>query len=140
MSLELYRQSLVSAVESVRPSFDALYYPLKVEYDNRETVDLSTQSQPYLIVKVKWNDAYQADLAAKPIQRITGHLELISATKEGDGVARGLIMIDHFYTRLQQRQFGRVHTHIGDLTPELSKSGWRYQPALIPFWIHRVTE
>jgi hypothetical protein len=135
MSLELYRQSLTSAVEAAKVGFTA--YPLIIEYDNRLLVDYSTQSNPYLCVEIMFVDGEQADLSPAPIHRINGFLNVVAVGKEGSGTAKLYTLLDHFYPQLQHKTFGDVRTKMATMTKPKLVTGWWGVACMVPFWVDK---
>ena len=136
MSLETVRQAIVAAVETAKIGCPG-GVPL-IEYDNRIIIDTQAQALPFLCVQVKFLDAEQADLNANPIHRVWGQIHLAAAVKEGEGMAQGLVMLEHFYPQLHKKQIGSVRTAMATFTPPKPHIGWVYYPALIPFWSDEI--
>lgn len=136
MSLELARQLIVAAVEAAKVG--APVSPLVIEYDNRVIVDTQTQTKPFLLVKLVYQDSFQADLSTRPTQRFLGDIHLAAAAKEGSGSAEALALLDYLYPQLQRKVFGSVHT--GTASPAVAKlyRGWYYYPVLIPFRFDKI--
>lgn len=131
MSLETIRQNLVTAVETAKSTF--VTYPLVVEYDNRQLVDYSTQTNPFLCVEVKFIEGEQADLSSAPIHRYYGVLLLVAKGKVGSGTAKLLTLLDHFHPLLQRGSFGMTRTHMATFAPAKEADGWLGIGVVIPF-------
>ena len=136
MTLELARQAIVTAVEAAKAGCPG-GVPI-IEYDNRILVDTQTASVPFLCVEIHFIAGEQADLNAAPRHRFYGQIHLKAAAKEGDGVAKQLAMLTHFYTQLQRKQFGTVRTKSSTMAPKMTHKGWLYYPCLIPFWLDLI--
>lgn len=136
MTLEAARLAIVTAVDAAKTG--APVSPLIIEYDNRILVDTQTQTKPFLCVKIIFIDGYQADLSESPTHRVFGQIHLAAAIKEGQGSALALGLLDHFYTRLQRKQFGIVRTMMADMAPVKPHLGWNYYTVLIPFWFDKI--
>lgn len=137
MSFETTRQSVVSAVESVKAGAPG-GAPV-IEYDNRIIVDTQTQSAPFMCVELIYMDGEQADLAAKPIHRTSGVLRVSAAAKDGDGSAKANALLDYFCPLLQGKQFGAVRTKYAKPIAPRPHLGWVYFTVLIPFWVDTQT-
>jgi len=137
MSLEVIRQSLVTAVEAAKVGFSG-GYTLLIEYDNRVAIDTQTQQNPYLMVSVKVIDGDQIDLHTNPTQRFTGQMYVTACVKEGTGTAKATQLLDHFYPRLQLKAFGPVRTRMAVPTRPVPNLGWMLYPVIVPFWMDKI--
>lgn len=133
MSRETVRAALTAAVEAAKASFSP-GYALVIEYDNRVLVDTKTQKDPFLVVRVVFEDGEQADLAPKPIQRLYGRLELAAAVPEGAGAKLANQLVDHFSAALQMKQFGPVRLRMASPAKDFPHLNSRYYPTHLPFW------
>jgi hypothetical protein len=133
--LELYRQNLVTEIEKHRESFSR--YPLEVEYDNRSSVDMQSQTNPFLSVEVMYIDGYQADLSNKPVHRIVGMLVLTAKTREGMGSSEGYRLLEHFYPKVQWQVLGGVRLDMAKMVRPRLVNGWWAVSATIPFHINK---
>jgi hypothetical protein len=135
-TLEQARIDIVTAIEAAKAG--APVSPLLIEYDNRIVVDTQTQVKPYLAVHIKFMDGRQADLAAKPIHRMSGQIHVAAVAKIGSGSAEALKLLDYIYPQLHQRSMGVVRCHMSKLAPMSPHLGWNYYPVLIPFWFDKI--
>jgi hypothetical protein len=135
MSLELYRQQLVTEIELHKASFTD--YSVVVEYDNRTIVDTQLQKNSFLSAEIMYIDGYQADLSNKPVHRIIGMLVLTAKTREGAGTAEGYKLLEHFYTRLQWKVVGKVRLDMAKMVRPRLLNGWWGVSATIPFHINK---
>lgn len=133
--LELYRQQLVGAVDVLQKTYEA--GNLKVEYDNRDNIDMRTQRDPFLCAEVMFIGGQQADLSNKPVHRILGMLVLTAKTREGMGSAGGYKLLEHFYPNLQWRVIGNVRLEVAEFSRPRLVGGWWGFSAMIPFHINR---
>jgi hypothetical protein len=132
MSLVQARLDIANAVQAVKTAW--VTYPLVVETDNRNSVDYSTQSNPFLQVDVNFIDGEQLDLSATPRTITYGQIILSAVTKDGAGSLQGLTLLDFAIPYFQMQDFPVVRTKAAE--PQRSKllRGWYYQPVLINFW------
>lgn len=111
-------------------------YPLEIEYDNRDAVDLSALLTPYLMVDILWGDGVQMDLGQRPMVADIGSIILAAGVKEGQGTVGLLKLLQHFRAYLQLRHpLGSIKTKAAMLggRPVLLR-GFYYQTMTIPFW------
>ncbi len=132
MSLELARQSIVTAVEAAKVGCPG-GVPL-IEYDNRTIVDTQTATVPFVNLEIHFLSGEQADLSNAPRHRYIGQIHIMAAAKIGEGVAAQLKILNHFTVQLQRKQFGSVRTKMSTMAPKMPYNGWLYYPAVIPFW------
>ena len=135
MSLDSARTQIVTAVEGARAAWTNF---LVVQYDNRIAVDPQKAHDTWLDVNIMFTDAYQGDLSDQPFHRHIGIIQLAAVTKYGNGTAEGLRLLEHFYTRLQRKQFGSVRTLVMDPRPTRQHLGWDWQMCAVPFWFDVV--
>jgi len=135
-TLEQARIDITTAIELAK--IGAPVSPLLIEYDNRIVVDTQTQTKPYLAIHIKFMDGRQADLAEKPIHRMSGQLHVAAVVKEGTGSSEALRLLDYIYPQLHQRYMGVVRCHMAKLAPMAPHLGWNYYPVLIPFWFDKT--
>lgn len=133
MSLESVRVAINTAIESAKVGFSP-GYTLVIEYDNRDVVDLQTQTNPFLSVEIKLIDGEQASLGTNAVHRLHGQLYLIACVKEGNGMKAANTLLDWFYPKLHAKSFGTVHTRMATLAAPTTHLGWVYYPIIIPFW------
>lgn len=135
--LERYRAELVRAVsEQVAAYTD---FELKAEYDNRDSVDLVNQKDPFVAVEVVFSDGWQADLSAKPIHRILGNLILTVKCRQGSGSAQAYSVLSHLYTNLQHRIVdGNIRVSMAKFAgkPTLV-GGWWNVSVILPFHVNQ---
>ncbi len=134
MSLEANRAAIVAACEAARAAWTE--YDLKVEYDNRHTVDLAAQVDPYLMVDIVYLDSEQMDLnGATPLVGDFGQIMLSAGVKEGMGSAGVVKLLQHFRPYLELKDsLGAVRTRVAKLTRPITVRGFYYQPMLVSFW------
>ena len=134
MSLDANRSAIVSAVEAARLAWTGSY-TLNIEYDNRDTVDLAAQLDPYLMIDIVYMDGRQMDLGKAPLIGDYGQIMLAAGVKKGagtDGVMK-LLQFIRPYLELKDTM-GSVRTSAAKLTKYVEANGFYYQPMLIPFW------
>lgn len=136
-NLDAYRQQLVAAVEAARNTYSDC--DLVIEYDNRDIVDMRTQSTPFLSVEIEYIRAVQGDLSSKPIHKIAGLLILTAKVREGAGTAAAYTLLEHFYTALQYRVIGDCRLEFSDLIKPTQLKGWWGVSAVIPFRVNKFT-
>lgn len=137
MSKENIRQAIVAKMEEIRKGYDA-NPGLKIEYDNALAVDISKQTEPFLLCRIKFLDAEQVGISDKPMQRFYGNIELAVAVKEYTGTAKANAILDYFYPKLQRTQFVAVRTYMATVAADKKENGWVYIPMQVPFWSDQI--
>lgn len=136
---DLARQSIVTEIERAKTAWQSAPggYVLNIEYDNRPSVDLTKQVDPYLMVDILWGRSAQLDLGTSPMVADFGTIVLAAGVKEGGGTASLLKLLSHFRPYLQLRDnLGPVRTQAGHLgLKPLLVRGFYYQTLEVPFWL-----
>lgn len=127
------RKVVTTKLETLRASFTD--YQLVIEYDNLETVNQATQSDPYVVVTFRYLDGYQINLGPSSETRALGTIVLEVFDKYGAGTARQNKVLDHFYRSLHKTDSMQpVRTLAARFASKPVQAGWAAQAALIPFW------
>lgn len=127
------RKIVTARIESLRVAFAT--YPLLVEYDNFNTVNRATQSDPFIAVTFRYIDGYQINLGPSSETRALGTVVVEIFEKVGAGTARQNELIEIFYRGLQMTDsMAPVRTLAARFAPRPAEAGWAAQAALIPFW------
>lgn len=130
------RVEIVTAVEAAKAAWTA--YPLEVEYENRNTVNLATVVNPYVGVDIVFYDAKQADLGPEPLQGVYGHVFFAVCTQEGRGTSQVTALSDHMGKALSRKAFPLVKTGVPKPQPAVTRKGWYCQVTLVSFWYHEL--
>lgn len=105
---------------------DHTAYPLVVETDNRDVVDLALQGQPYLQVTIDFMGADQLDLGEKPRVKQHGQLLLCAVAKGGTGKAETLALLDFVMPYFDMANLGGVEFHAMEAAGAKEMKGlWR---------------
>lgn len=134
MTQPVARQQIAAAVEAARLAWPT--YNLLVESENRTMVDHATQVEPYAAVDVIFDDAEQADMSHKPLQRVMGVIHLAVCVKEGQGTAKCDLVMAHMAKALSFKIMPLVKTKVARPQRPVSRKGWYCQLTLIDFWYH----
>jgi hypothetical protein len=134
MSLAQQEKDIRTEIERAKAAWTA--YTLKIEYDNRDSVDLAALTDPYLMVDIVWGDAQQMDIGQRPLVSDYGSIIVAAGCKVGAGKAPLLALLDFFRPYLQLRNpLGTVKTHVAHVDPRpVEKDGYYYQTMTVPFW------
>jgi hypothetical protein len=134
MSRTAARVDIVTAVQAAATSFAA--FPVVVDYDNKNMVDYAAQVKPYLAVDIVYYDGQQMDLGINPLVGAYGQIALAVCVQEGKGVLPSELLMDHFVSNLQLKQWSLVKTHAAKPQPSVVRKGWYCTVTLINFWYH----
>lgn len=127
------RLAVVAQVEALKGTFPD--YLLLVEYANGLVINTATQVDPYLRVRIVYQDGDQIDLAAKPGHRLIGTLLVEACIKAGTGTSKANKLLSHFYPTLHlSDRMGPLRTRAARFASKDAKDGWAAEAALIPFW------
>ncbi len=130
-TLEQARSAIATAVNNLAATW--VTYTLEVEWDNRNTINFATQTNPYLCVEIMLIDGTQAGLTAT--QRVFGSLILTARVRKGQGTSSANTLLQHFYPSLQMSDtMFPVRTHAARIVSAGIVNDWAGQSAVIPFW------
>lgn len=133
MGFETIQQTIRTEVERARAAWVA--YPLLVDYENREDVDLSKVTEAYLAVDIVYREGQQLSLGVSPLVADRGQIMLMAGAKVGTGTAKQMKLLDHFRPYLQLRDnLGEVRTHAAQIYPGRLARGFYYIPMVVGFW------
>lgn len=136
MSMEQARKDLMTAVEAARAAWPG--GALKLQTENKNLIDRSTQVDPYVAASIMFMGGEQASIGDKPLVATFGHLVLAFCTKEDQGTAGVYKLADHFARYIEFKQFTAVRTRSMLPQKAIPDRGWYDVPVLVPFWYHRV--
>lgn len=138
MTQEAARQALVTRIEALKNTFTG-GYPLIIEYDNREVVNRATQSDPFLCVKLVYQDGSQASLGPTADSRVFGTIVLEANVKIGAGIKAANELLEHFYPSVHQRDdMPPLRCWSARLVTPRPEGAWAKSVAVIPFWYDRA--
>lgn len=129
---ELARVAVYSKIKALASSYAT---PVKIEYENLDAVELSTQADPYLKVFIRYIGGEQVDISNNPIKRRYGHIVLEAWDKVGRGTSKSNKILAHFVNGMERTDaMAPVRTHVADSMPPKTKDGWYAQITMIPMW------
>lgn len=111
-------------------------FALKVEIDNRDVVDLVTQTDPFLKLEIDYlPGGGQMTLEHNPIVRQVGQIALYAVDKGGAGTAGTSKLLTALTTHFASGVSGVVRWHPPQAVRGKAINGWWHQPLLIDFWV-----
>lgn len=139
MTLLIAQQDIATAAQAAAAAWpNTPFAPLKVQYENRNLVDVSLQTLPYAIVETVFMGGYQADLGPNPLTKQLGQIVLSACVKLGGGNQDAYRILDHFTPYLARKNFSLVRTQAAVAQKPLSQAGWEIYPLIVPFWYHGI--
>mgnify|MGYP000852429071 FL=1 len=134
MGFETAQQAIRTEIERARAAWSA--YPLLVDYENREDIDLSKVTEAYLTVDIVYREGQQLSLGLNPLVADRGQIMVAAGAKAGTGTAKQMRLLDHFRPYLQLRDnLGEVRTHAAQAYPGVAARGFYFIPMVVGFWI-----
>lgn len=130
MNMEDARQALAAAAMT---AVNTLVPVPLTEWDNRFLVDLSTQQDPFLSFEFVVTSGTQISLGDQRVDRYRGVFAILACVKEGEGLARALVMAETVSKALQARSIGSVVTETSSPQRTRCEKGWFIVPVAIPF-------
>lgn len=134
MSREAARIDIATAVNAAAAAW--VSYPVVVDYENRDLVDYASQVKPFLGVDIVYHGGEQMDMGPSPLVGAYGSIALAVCVPEGKGTSESNLLMDHFTTRLQLKQWALVKTEAARPQPSVPRKGWYCLVTLINFWYH----
>lgn len=137
--LDTVRQNVVTEIATIKLTYEAVYGPLQVEYENRDLLDPANAASPFLAVEIHFTDGRQLDLSHNPIHKQLGFVVLTANIREGGGSAQATNLLDYFMVRLHMRRFGVLLCHAGGYAGKpVTVLGWVKRSVMIPFEVNRI--
>jgi hypothetical protein len=114
-------------------------YTLNVQAEDRDTIDQSTQSNPYLSIEIAPLTSDQADMSAHPLVKQRGQIVIYVVSKEGTGTVIPNKLIDFIIPYFDMKVLGTVRCHAAGAYKAKPIAGWRWAPILVNYFFHRVS-
>lgn len=131
VTLNDIRTKVVTVTEAIK----ADYGPLLVEYYHLKAVDLNTQSDPFLGVRIMLYDGIQTNLGRNAGNRLLGSIILEGKYKEGSGSKVANQILEFFYRRMHMTDdHYPLRTQAARPSSRPLGKGWLAEAAIIPFW------
>lgn len=137
MSIEGARLDLAGIVDAMVAAHSS--YLLAVEMPNRDLIDQTTQTNPYLKVQLKWLNGQQMDLADKPLVGQFGQILISACVRKGAGEKGANELLDFCTPYFELKDLTVIRTKIFEPQNFVEFEGWWYANALVNFWFHRVS-
>jgi len=135
VTLNNIRETVVTAIEAAKST----YGPLVVEYHHLKSVNLDTQSDPFLSVRVMLFDGMQVSLGKNGGNRLLGSIVLESKYKEGSGSKIANNILEHFYREIHMTdRHYPVRTYAARFSGRSVVKGWLAEAAIVPFWCDSI--
>jgi len=109
-------------------------YTLLIETDNRDIVDLASQTNPFICASIINLSGEQLDLGAAPRTRQYGQIQLAIAAKQGKGTGDIEDLLDFIAPYFSMKDFATVRCFAISLQKPRKEKEWYYQPLIIPFY------
>ncbi len=115
-------------------------YALKIEAEDRDTIDLATQTDPWIKVQsIKNLKGDQADMSSRPLVRQNGQIVLYVKTREGSGSLIANTLLDFMRPYLEFKNLTLLRTKVFEPQDARIVDGIRYAPVVINYWYHRLS-
>ena len=135
--LEQARIDIATAAQAIQTAWTA--YPLQIELDNRSTVDLSQQTDPYLCIEVVPISGLQADMADKPLVKQLGQILISAVAREGSGQSASNLLLGFASDFYDLKSFPLVQCRAAEaVKPKLHK-GWWWSSCIVNYYYFRVS-
>lgn len=105
-----------------------------VRYQNRNTVNLATQTGMFVTCDMFFNDGEQISVELNPRARYRGSVYLAVLVKEGDGTKKPLDLLWALVALYKTKTFGGVNTGVPIPVPGREMAGWYSESIRVPFY------
>lgn len=130
------RAAVMAVVQQIQTDFTA--YSLKVESENRTSIDQGTQVNPYLKVEIKPISGDQASLGVNPLVEQRGQILLYACIKDGEGAALADTLRDFVIPYFDRKVLNFVQCYAAIATQPKEVLGWRHFPVIVNYYYHRI--
>lgn len=131
-------EARVAAYTAIQAAVQTITPIPPVQWDNRNLIDPSNQTAPYIAVDFVIQNAEQMSLGATKVVRYTGVIALIVCLKQGSGIATATVMLDKLCLALGMKSFGSLYTHAASPLRPVLEDGWHIQPLSVPMWFDDI--
>lgn len=135
VTLNDIREKIVTAVEAAKVA----YGTVTIEYHHLLSVNLDTQSDPFLAVRIMLFDGHQINLGPNGGNRLMGTIILEAKYKKGSGSKVANTILEHFYRKIHMTDAHYpVRTQAARASSRSLEKGWLAEAAIIPFWCDSI--
>lgn len=113
---------------------DASHPGTKVGYQNRNQIDLATQTAPFITVELVWNDGEQVSMGDLPRARFRGAAWLAVHVKQGSGAAISDGFLKGLSDLFRTKAFSGVTTMVPIPVPARPAEGWEASALRVPLY------
>lgn len=134
MSYSQARLDIATVAQAIKTAWVA--YPLLIETDNRDTIDLATQVNPFLQIDTVYLSGEQLELSEASKEVKYGQLIVTVVVKEGSGSATAATLLDFVESYFSRKDLSIVRLEVSHPQKMETVKGWCYFPLLFNFrWI-----
>ena len=137
MTLEAARLAIVTQFDAALTAYPTSPKP-KAQYPNRDLIDTTTQTDPYVGLDIVNMSGKQLDLGPKPMSVQYGQIVITAFCKVNAGERLGGLLLDYFLPWFELKNLGLVRTQSGMYSKSATFKDWEGYPIVIPFWWVRV--
>lgn len=138
MSYEGARTDMVNAALAAQATWTGSPSPLSLAFQNQTTLDVDTQTSPYLCVDLYFIDGDQLSLGKIVTVADYGQIHLVAHVPENQGTLKAGQILSHFRPYFELKTFSTIRTKATMGAAPFQKSGWYCVPLIVPFWAHRL--
>lgn len=136
MSFELARVDVEAAVQAGLAAWAGPALPLV--FQNRTTLDVDRQTNPYLCVDIHFMDGEQLSMGSPAVLADYGQVHLVVHAPAKSGLLASARILDHFRRYIELKAFVTIRTRAAKGASVYTKDGWQCLPLIVPFWYHRL--
>lgn len=133
MSNEACRLAIITQFETAMTAYPTSPKPL-VQYENRNLVDTSTQTLPFIGIDIVNINGHQLELGSAGISVQYGQIIVTAFCKENTGSRDAGLLLDYFLPYFDKKELGIVRTQSAMYSKAKTVKGWQGYPVTVPFW------
>jgi hypothetical protein len=138
VNVNVFESARAAIVSHLKTYLDSAHPSLVVQYDNRDVVNVETQTEPYLCCEVTFMDGEAGSIGSEPLGRYYGAVWLSINVKQGDGSAEALTLLGELAGLFKSQMLANlVYTGVPRPLPGRPGAGWWVSSLRVPFRIQR---
>jgi hypothetical protein len=129
-----------SAIYARMDTIMASAYPsTKIEYENREQIDLAQQTADFVRLELLFTDGEQASIGDNPITRYRGAIYISVAARKGTGTKSAFTKLSVLAKGFDMVQFSSIQTLAPIPMPGGDNKDWYRVSVRVPFYFDDMT-
>lgn len=107
----------------------------EVQYENLDSIDLSTRSDPYIDVTLRFTGNEQVSLGEPPLIRQRGAVQFDVYVKQGTGTKGAYAITKELHTLFTRKSISGIEFAVPTTLNPLKVAGWHRLTVRAPFYM-----